>query len=178
LLLSHDFDPARLPLAFAFRKAGMMPRAASAPMKTEWAPTVRPAPRSTPRPVARPLPFQTVKSAATAKPVPDPDQAAAGLDAVAALADQGHFVEAARQGEEHLRVHGPSARGYYLLGLVRDAAGNHGAAMEYYRKALYLEPKHLEALMQLAYLLEKQGDRSGAKVMNERVRRIGQETTV
>jgi chemotaxis protein methyltransferase WspC len=178
LLLSHDFDPAKLPLAFAFRKGGVAARAAGAPAPASWVPAVRATPRAAPRPVVRPLPFQAVKHPAGANPKADAGEAAAGLDAVAALADQGHFVEAAKRGEEHLRAHGPTARAFYLLGLVRDAAGNHGAAIEYYRKALYLEPKHREALLQLAYLLEKQGDRPGAKVLNERARRIGQEAAV
>lgn len=173
LLLSHDFDPAKIPLAFAFRQAGVMPRAARAVAVTVRPVAPRPAFTPPPRAVPAPLPFQSVK-APPAAPVAKPD-VSAGLDAVAALADQGHFVEAAKQCEAHLKAHGPSARGYYLLGLVRDAAGNHAAAIEYYRKALYLEPKHREALLQLAYLLEKQGDTAAAKVLNERARRAGQE---
>ena len=32
--------------------------------------------------------------------------------------------------EEHLRAHGPSAQAFYLLGLVRDAAGNQAEAAD------------------------------------------------
>lgn len=173
LLLSHDFEPARLPLAFAFRKGRVKPRevrtepAGSRPLPARPAPAQRP---PAPRPFARP-------TAAPAKPAaPRPaTTTASDLDAVAALADQGRLVDAARRCEEILRRDGPSARAYYLLGLVRDAAGSATDAVGLYRKALYLEPRHPEALLHLAFLLEQQGDRAGAKVLTERARRIGQE---
>ena len=63
--------------------------------------------------------------------------------------------------EEHLRRRGPSATAFYLLGLVRDATGNHAEAAAYYRKALYLDPNHYDALIHLALLMEKQGDAAG-----------------
>jgi len=57
---------------------------------------------------------------------------------------------------------------------VRDASGSHVDAAEYYRKALYLEPQHHETLVHLAFLLDGQGDKAGAKVMNDRARRLEQ----
>ena len=81
-----------------------------------------------------------------------------GLDEAVRLADQGRFAEAAACCEEHLRRHGPSAEAFYLLGLVRDAGGNPTDAANYYRKALYLDPNHHEALVHLAFLLEQQGN--------------------
>ena len=63
---------------------------------------------------------------------------AADLAEAGRLADQGRFVEAAKCCEEHLRLRGPSATAFYLLGLVRDATGNHAEASAFYRKALYL----------------------------------------
>jgi len=50
--------------------------------------------------------------------------------------------------------------------------GNTAAAAGYYRKVLYLQPDHAEALGHLALLLGKQGDVSGAKVLNDRIRRL------
>jgi len=60
---------------------------------------------------------------------------------------------------------------FCLMGLVSDAGGNHIKAREHYRKALYLEPNHREALTHLAALLEMQGDAIGARLMNERAKR-------
>jgi chemotaxis protein methyltransferase WspC len=70
---------------------------------------------------------------------------------------------------------GPSAEAYYLWGLVRDAAGDE-AAMDYYRKALYLEPNHYETLLQMALLLERNGDRAAARAFKRRAERLQQKT--
>jgi len=102
---------------------------------------------------------------------------AADLDEAARLADQGHFVEAAACCEEHLRRSGPSATAFYLLGLVRDATGNHSQAASYYRKALYLDPNHRDTQIQLALLLEKQGEPAAAQVLRNRARRLEQKGT-
>jgi len=80
--------------------------------------------------------------------------------------------EAAELCETNLRQHGHSAKAFFLLGLVRDAAADLEAASEYYRKALYLEPNHYEALMHLACLTEKTGDPAGAQVLRLRARRL------
>jgi chemotaxis protein methyltransferase WspC len=94
------------------------------------------------------------------------------LDAARLLADQGHLADAAKCCEAHLRTHGPSPQGLYLLGLIRDASGNPAGAVEAYRKALYLDPIHQEALVHLALLLERANDPTGARVMQDRIRRL------
>jgi chemotaxis protein methyltransferase WspC len=45
-------------------------------------------------------------------------------------------------------------------------------AGNYYRKALYLDPHHLEALIHLACALERRGDTKGAHVFRNRARRL------
>ena len=102
--------------------------------------------RSRPRPADR----------AAAAPPPPPRARASTRSA--RLADQGHLAEAARLAKSYLREHGPSAEALHLLGLIRDAAGNPPRPPSCYRKALYLDPNHHEALVHLALLLEKQGD--------------------
>ena len=92
------------------------------------------------------------------------------LDAARQLADAGHLKEAATVCQAHLRNQGPSAQAYYLLGLVRDASGD-PQAIEYYRKALYLEPNHYETLLQMSLLLEKTGDAAGARLFKRRATR-------
>jgi len=74
-----------------------------------------------------------------------------------------------------MRRHGPSAAAFHLLGLVRDATGNHPDAIGYYRKALYLEPNHYGTQIHLALLMEKQGDTAGAQVLRDRARRLEQQ---
>lgn len=170
LLLSHAFVSAKVPLAFAFRQAGVA--------LPEPPTNGHPAPRRLP-PVrvvtpAREMPFSSFlvrSSVAVAEP---PAKSKAGIDHAMQLADQGRLVEAAKECETHLHAHGPSAKAFYVMGLVRDASGSHAEAAEYYRKALYLDPQHHEALGQLAFLLDGQGDKAGAKVMNDRARRLEQ----
>mgnify|MGYP006195268617 CR=1 FL=1 len=81
---------------------------------------------------------------------------------VANLANAGRTDEARQRSEEHLQQNGPSAAAYYWLGLLCDAAGQGDQACAYYRKAIYLEPQHREALTHLAAHLEAQGDQTGA----------------
>jgi chemotaxis protein methyltransferase WspC len=54
--------------------------------------------------------------------------------------------------------------------LLREAGGQPGAA-QYYRKALYLEPNHRDALLQMALLADKQGDLAGARRFRSRAER-------
>ena len=88
-----------------------------------------------------------------------------------ALADAGKLAEAASLCDAHLKSAGPDAQAYYLLGLVSDAAGD-PAALDHYRKALYLEPNHYETLLQMALLLEKNGDTTGARAYKRRAERV------
>ncbi|MGK4923968.1 CheR family methyltransferase, partial [Bordetella hinzii] len=93
------------------------------------------------------------------------------LREVAALADQGRLEEAWQASEAHLHRHGPSAQIWYLRGLVKDAAGQAGPAQEAYRKALYLDPAHRQALLQLAALLQAAGNQEEARRLRARASR-------
>ena len=79
--------------------------------------------------------------------------------------------EAAEICEAHLRQSRASAQAHYLLGLVRDASGD-ASAIDCYRKALYLEPNHCESLLQMALLLQKNGDAARACAFKSRAQRI------
>src|SRR5262249_27347823 len=87
------------------------------------------------------------------------------------LADQGAVAEAIRACQRHLRAHGTSAPGFYLMGLLLDASGSPGKAKENYQRALYLDPQHEEAMVHLAALLAKEGNDTAARRMLERSRR-------
>ena len=115
---------------------------------------------------AGPLPFAGVKPRLAA--VAEPVAAGATLERAAALADRGELAEARKVVDSWIRAHGPSAGAYYLTGLTADAGGDVAGAEAAYRKALYLEPKHEETLAHLALLLEKRGDRDGARRLRQR----------
>ena len=56
------------------------------------------------------------------------------------------------------------------MGLLRDAAGD-PCAVEFYRKALYLDPNHYETLLQMALLAQKNGDSNQARAFKTRAQR-------
>ena len=179
LLLSHEFVSANLPLAFAFRKPSMnasgkqaeaMAQARLASLKKRGRMI---------KPATNPKPIRAFSASALSTPNSLPVIAAAGepkmgMDEAARLADQGRFVEAAKCCETYVLKNGPSAQAFHLMGLVRDATGNHPEATTYYRKALYLDPDHHEALIHLALLMEQQGSAAGARALRDRARRVEQ----
>jgi chemotaxis protein methyltransferase WspC len=171
---SHDFVSVKIPLSFAFRRRTAH-RSGAARVSRPGAPPPPRAVATPPLRTSRPMPFQRALPAKAAAPAAPPAVAGASLLADATrLADEGHFVEAATCCTDHMRVHGPSAEAFYLLGLVRGATGNPGEAVAFYRKALYLDPNHYEAQVHLALLMEEQGDAAGALVLKNRARRIAQ----
>ncbi|MHC8304456.1 CheR family methyltransferase [Pseudomonas sp. PB3P13] len=113
-----------------------------------------------------PLPL----SLALAKKTANPD-AASLLTHIAALANEGKTADARAACEQYLRSHEPVAQVFYWLGLLSDVAGSALQAQGFYRKALYLDPQHGEALMQLAALLQSRGDTAGARRLQERAAR-------
>ncbi len=146
-----------------------------------------PEPLPTPKPVAVPVsqplrsappapvrnrPFAAVTALPVTKKTANPD-AATLLAQIAALANEGKSAEARAACEHYLRSHEPVAQVFYWLGLLSDVAGLSLEAQGFYRKALYLEPQHPEALMHLAALLQAQGDTAGARRLQERAARSG-----
>ncbi len=128
--------------------------------------------RSTPPAPVRNRPFAAVTPLPTASKSANPD-AATLLANIAALANEGKSAEARAACEQYLRSHEPVAQVFYWLGLLSDVAGLTLEAQGFYRKALYLEPQHPEALMHLAALLQAQGDTAGARRLQERAARSG-----
>lgn len=176
LLLSHDFVSARLPLAFALYKESKRlkkPRPAHG-YPAELTHPTKPHPHRATTPVARPVPAKA--GSVRPGPIPVPPSAtvdAAGeLDEASRLADQGRLDEAAHLCEAYLHTHEPSSRAFYLMGLIHDASDRQAEAVSFYRKALYLDPNHGEALVHLAFLVEKQGDKEGAKRLYGRAKRL------
>jgi chemotaxis protein methyltransferase WspC len=107
-----------------------------------------------------------------ALPVTAPTNAARDtLKAAHALADAGRLAEAAAAINAYLEQHSPHAEAFYLLGVLADANGDTNLARSQYRKALYLDPQHAEALAHLATLLELEGDRAGARLLMQRASR-------
>lgn len=165
LLLDHGFVSAGIPLAFAFRPAGS------------------PAPRLRPKhgparacALAKPVLANPSRPAPVAKPQPkSPPKTVAAtehwIEQARRLANQGQLAEALQCCEQNLSSHPASAETFHLIGLLHDAAGRVREAAEHYRKALYLDPQHSEALVHLAVALQKEGDARGAQRLLQRANR-------
>jgi len=135
------------------------------PMVHAWTPPRRPVAQL---PAAR-LPLAHAAIAPATRP--DTPSADASLRQIAALADQGRVQDAMAKCQAHLDSHGASADALHLLGLLQDAAGDARQAQTSYRKALYLDPTHREALLHLAALIASAGDIEGARRLQARAAR-------
>lgn len=165
IVSENGFVPLGLPMAFACRKAqaGRGKRDDS-----DWG-------RALARGPARPVIAATLQAvpapvAPALIPRSLPPTPATTLEQARNLADAGRLAEARELCELHLSREGPSAQAFYLMGLVRDAAGDDAAA-SFYRKALYLDPHHYECLLQMALTLERKGDVEGAQKLKRRAQR-------
>ena len=101
-----------------------------------------------------------------------PQTDAAVLRDAARLANRGELREAGALCENYLRQHPTSAQAYYLLGLVREAEGKHQLVEELFKKAVYLDPNHYEAMIHLALHLVRYGDAASAKNLHLRANRV------
>lgn len=100
-----------------------------------------------------------------------PEESSTRLAQAAALADAGEFDRAGAICRDVLNGDRGNAQAEYLLGLVSDARGENDAALEHYRRTLYLSPNHYEALVHCAALLEARGDGPGAQRLRARAER-------
>lgn len=101
-----------------------------------------------------------------------PQTDAAVLRDAARLANRGELREAGTLCENYLRQHPASAQAYYLLGLIREAEGKHQLVAELFKKAVYLDPNHYEAMIHLALHLVRYGDADSAKKFQQRANRV------
>lgn len=158
-----------IPQSFAFHRQNTpapepMPTFIPAPL-----PARQPVRNVNPPPV-RNRPFAPVTPLPVVAKAANPDDATL-LANIAALANEGKSLDARAACESYLRSHEPVAQVFYWLGLLSDVAGRALEAQGFYRKALYLEPQHPDALMQLAALLQSQGDTAGARRLQDRAAR-------
>lgn len=163
VLLREGLAPRPEARTFAFSR-----RRAAAPAEPPRLSARAVAPRP-PAPAARPFADVAPRREAPAKAAPS----ARTLADIRALADQGDLASAAREVRAFIDAHGPSAEAFHLLAIALDAAGDAAGAEAAYRKVLYLEPRHEEALPHLALLLERRGDPEAARLR----RRLARQTT-
>ena len=177
LLLSHGFVSSKAPLAFSFRRSDSkynvaLPAPVRPALQLPQVPPKSSVPASSllaSSPVGAVEPDAGRRPAAKAEPATTQESALADASR---LADEGRLAEAAKACEDHLSKYGPSVASFFLLGVIRAAAGNADEAHDYYRKALYLDLNHQDTLIHLGLLLEKQGNQAGAQAIYERLQRV------
>ncbi|MBA9844055.1 MAG: CheR family methyltransferase [Ralstonia sp.] len=196
LMMRHAMTSARIPLAFAFQRTAASETGVRAPLPFRLPlPPEHPAsvvglpgvalPSVPVRAVAarvpaasRPSPTSSFAAGPVARPllptIPEIEAVLGEPPTVAQarrLADAGNLDEAERVALEIANLRAPEADTFYLLGLIADARGRHADAGDFYRKALYLEPAHYEALTHLAALLDVAGDTVAARQLMLRAER-------
>jgi chemotaxis protein methyltransferase WspC len=172
LLLDHGFESANIPMAFACRKSGM-------PSHTPWPPranrvTTLPS-QWNPTPAVENFPsYQRFQPDREQNELPAHHAASPvlpDLQTAQRLLNAGRFDDAIAMCEAYLLKFGPSARAWYLLGVIRDSMSD-PQARECYRRALYLEPDHYESLLQMAILSEKNGHFARARALRAHAERL------
>jgi chemotaxis protein methyltransferase WspC len=85
------------------------------------------------------------------------------------LADAGKIDQGLALCTAHLQNAGPSAGAYALSGILRQALHEDDEAVRCYERALYLDPRHVEALTHLMLLCRKRGELDRAEILRRRL---------
>lgn len=88
------------------------------------------------------------------------------------LADAGQIEAAMNHCKEYLENNFANVEVYTLLGTLYQTKAENNQAEQYFRKALYLNPNHYEALVHLALLKEHRGDIAGANILQQRIQKL------
>ena len=171
-IASHcGFEAVRPSTAFAFHKRTSTPQPAVSVKRA----------RPKPVPIAPispfiPMPPMGTREVPPAKPRPSaPVQTPeTTLEEIHRAADAGDYEAAITKCEAHVCGHAPSPALFSLLGVLHEATGKLDRAREFYRKALYLEPGHVETLAHLALLERSSGNAAAAHRLEQRARRTPQ----
>ncbi len=173
LLARLGMRPLGIAQSFAYvRQPVDVPAMPALPPSRVALPVAPSRPRPVPAPPARPL--RAIAPAPSAAPPRESESEL--LASIARQANAGDSAQARASCQRYLRQFAPKAQVYYWLGLLSDTEGDAQQALTHYRKALYLEPQHPEALLHLATLLAAQGDEVGARRLQERAARVGRES--
>jgi chemotaxis protein methyltransferase WspC len=169
-----------------FRRAGTEPHflfryEAAGRAKSAVEPRVKPVHRHAPAPHTSASPAAAASSVAGLTEAGRPHRgrlqkrpesaADHALDRARRLADAGQLDDALSA----VAQAGSTADAFSLLGVIQQARGDRAAASTAFRKALYLDPAHREAITHAMLLADQQGDTARAAVLRERLARIGGE---
>jgi len=135
---------------------------------------------ATPRPELPPVPVPVRRSKSQNAVVHSPVRLAVqppraevnvSLPEARRLADQNRLDEALTICRAYLVRMGPSADAYSLLGIIHQASGSIPDANDAFRRALYMNPDHSEALTHAMLLSSRLGDETRAAALRDRLAR-------
>lgn len=112
------------------------------------------------RPERPPRPTTPTTPPPPAEPVGAPAENL--LEQARVLADRGQLQPARACCQAWLAQSPESAAAYFLLGLLSENDGDTARAAQHWRRCIYLQPDHYEALCHLALLAERQHDPAAA----------------
>jgi len=177
-LCQHGYTPLPYAQAFGLKKKTAGPRrpapasaAAPGPARPAHPVAPRAARRVASPPSLAPAPVRT-PAPRPAAPAPQPAPAADLLAEARRLADLGQLQDAERCCREDLAQHPESAQAYFILGLLNEMSDKPQLAEDYWKRCIYLQPDHYEALCHLALLAEAHNDKAGAARLKARAARV------
>ncbi|MDQ1815150.1 CheR family methyltransferase [Massilia sp. CCM 9210] len=169
----NGFGALRAPGAFALEKTGAH---ASWPARIPARQHVRPlAPARPAAPApAPPAPPSIARPLRAAPPAAARPAQADMLARARRQADLGDYQGAAAACRELLEQNPDSADAYFILGMVSECEQRLAEAGDHWRRCVYLQPDHYEALCHLALLAEQSGEPAQAAALKQRAARIYQ----
>jgi chemotaxis protein methyltransferase WspC len=84
------------------------------------------------------------------------------------LADAGHLDQARAVAARLTGAWPGEAAGHYMAGVIASGLGRHAEAEAAFRRAVYLDPRHEQALLHLAFLRARRGDAGEANRLRRR----------
>lgn len=175
----NGFAPLQFRQAFALKKETAAP---ASPVQAAPLPAARPLRSVPPAPgrAAAAAPSSAAPAVPRTRPVSVPSPApapAAQADLLAEarlLADRGQLREAGEKCHAHLAKVPEAAEAYFMLGIINELADKMDLADDYWRRCIYLQPDHYEALCHLSLLAERNGNHTAAATLKARAARIYQ----
>jgi chemotaxis protein methyltransferase WspC len=90
------------------------------------------------------------------------------LKRIREIANSAELSEAESLCHEHIKQYGENSEALFLLGLIASSQKKTQSAESFFRKCLFLEPKHYESLVHLSLLLQENGDLKNASLFKKR----------
>jgi len=100
------------------------------------------------------------------------------LDVAFKFANEGRLDEALSICKDYIKHHIDSSKAYYLSGIIYDNKGDIEKSEQSLRKAIYLDPQNVEALIHLSLIAEQCGNHDESIRYKQRAQRVKERHSV